>query len=93
MTTVYSFSFINASQLINVSFVKDGAEPFSGADHAVAHSVRRDFALSLIPAMAINVWLPLNSHEYLDILAMKGFMYTEYCCTFESRDEVRIVIA
>ena len=93
MTVVYSFSFVQSSRLINVSFVKENAEPFCGADHAVASSVRRDFALSLIPAVALDEWLPLNSHEYLDILAMNGFFYTEYKCSCETRDEIKIIVA
>ena len=93
MSEVYSFSFVHGSRLINVSFIRDGADQFCGADHAAAHSIRRDFALTLIPAMALDEWLPLNSHEYLDILAMNGFHYTEYKCCLESRDEVYLIIA
>ena len=93
MSTVYSFSFINGAQLIQVSFVRDGAEQFCGADHAIAHSVRRHFALSLIPAIALNEWLPLNSHEYLDILAANGFIYSEYKCIHEDSNEIQLIIA
>ena len=93
MKTVYSYSFIQGSRLIQVQFVRNIADNFCGADHAMAHSVRRDFALSLIPAIALNEWLPLNAHEYLDMLASNGFIYAEYKCTHEDRNEVRLIIA
>ena len=93
---VYSFTMEHEGYHVVVGFLNFGRYEHSGADHSFESELRRDFArtlLSLPPAPARNLWLPLPEHEYLDKLKGNDFKYVAYnICTLEAAKRKHISV-
>ena len=78
MYFAYRFAFettdSNARTII-VHFLTEN-QAFNGADHALSHATRRQWALSLTPQAN---WTVLPCHPYIEELKSADLQYSSYC--------------
>ena len=75
---VYSFMFsTNENIPVKVKFYNLSTNPFCGSDHSTDHSIRRDWALSVLESPPWK-WLKLPSHPFILFLKNNDFVYSEY---------------